>query len=167
MDLSQNKTIKIEKISFQNRDEVNEFIISHWFSKDMVVRGEIVDMTILDGLVVYYDESIIGLATYRILNNECEIMSLDSLKENVGIGTMLISKVVNIARQNKCIKIKLITTNDNINAIRFYQKRGFDMVHLYYDSVAASRKLKPSIPMIGDFDIPIKHEIEFEMRLAK
>lgn len=66
---------------------------------------------------------------------------------------------------NKCIKIKLITTNDNMNAIRFYQKRGFDMVHLYYDSVAASRKLKPSIPMVGDFGIPIKHEIEFEMKL--
>lgn len=166
MDLSQNRTI-IEKISSQNRDEVNEFIISHWFSKDMVVRGEIVDMTVLNGLVVRDDRSIIGLITFRILNSECEIMSLDSLKENKGIGTMLINEVLNIAHQNKCVKIKLITTNDNINAIRFYQKRGFDMVHLYYDSVAASRKLKPSIPMIGDFGIPIKHEIEFEMKLEK
>jgi len=167
MDLPQNKTIKIEKISSQNREEVNEFIISHWFSKDMVVRGEVVNMTILDGLVACNNESIIGLVTYRIINGECEIMSLDSLKENKGIGTMLINESVNIARQNKCIKIKLITTNDNINAIRFYQKRGFDMVHLYYDSVSASRKLKPSIPMLGDFDIPIKHEIEFEMKLDK
>ncbi|MEA4826378.1 GNAT family N-acetyltransferase [Clostridium sp. JNZ J1-5] len=124
-------------------------------------------MTKLDGFVIYDKETIIGLITYTIKSNECEIMSLDSLKENQGIGTNLVNKIIEIASEKKCTKIKLITTNDNINAIRFYQKRGFDMVNIYRNALDTSRELKPSIPLLGDFNIPLKHEIEFEMDLFK
>ncbi|WP_058485021.1 GNAT family N-acetyltransferase [Defluviitalea phaphyphila] len=155
----------IRKISSENRNQVNDFIISKWFSTDMVVRGELVDMSTLDGFIMYDGENILGLVTYIIKENECEIMSLDSLKENHGIGTTLLNKVIEIAREKKCIKIKVITTNDNINAIRFYQKRGFDMTKLYYNALDISRKLKPSIPLVGNSGIPLKHEIEFEMNL--
>lgn len=155
----------IKTISSENREQINNFIRFHWFSTVMVVRGELFDMTILDGFVVYEGEKIIGLVTYKISGTECEIMSLDSLMERQGIGTALINKVIETARENKCIKIKLITTNDNINALRFYQKLGFDMAKLYHNALDISRKLKPTIPLIGDFDIPVKHEIEFEMDL--
>lgn len=155
----------IKTISSENREQINNFIRSHWFSTVMVVRGELFDMTILDGFVVYEGEKIIGLVTYKISGTECEIMSLDSLMERQGIGTALINKVIEAARENKCMKIKLITTNDNINALRFYQKLGFDMAKLYHNALDISRKFKPTIPLIGDFDIPVKHEIEFEMDL--
>lgn len=159
--------MNIKIISSENRRQINDFISSHWFSTDMVVKGELVDMTVLDGFAVYDDGTVIGLVTYRIKSNECEIMSLDSLREKQAIGTALVDKVIEIAREKKCTKIKLVTTNDNINAIRFYQKRGFDIVNLYRNALNVSRKLKPSIPLLGDFDIPIKHEIEFEMDLPK
>ena len=157
--------MEIKNISYKNREQINQFINSQWFSTTMVVRGELVDMTVLDGFVAYENLNMIGLVTYRIKDNECEIMSLDSLKERHGIGTSLVSKVIQIAIKNKCIKVKLISTNDNINAIRFYQKRGFDMVRIYYNSLEIARKIKPSIPMIGEFNIPLKHEIEFEILL--
>jgi ribosomal protein S18 acetylase RimI-like enzyme len=157
--------MRIHTISSANREQINEFINSHWFSTVMVIRGKLVDMTNLDGFVTYEDDKIIGLITYKINNNECEIMSLDCLKERQGIGTALITNVIETAKNNKCIKIKLITTNDNINAIRFYQKLGFDMANLYHNAIEISRKLKPSIPLIGEFGIPLKHEIEFIMDL--
>lgn len=155
----------IKTISSENRKEINDFIMSHWFSTIMVVRGELVDMTILDGFVMYEGEKIIGLITYKIKASECELMSLDSLMENQGIGTTLVKKVIEIAMYNKCNRIKLITTNDNINALRFYQKLGFDMTKIYHNALDISRKLKPSIPLLGEFNIPLKHEIEFEMDL--
>lgn len=159
--------MEIKIITSENRQQINDFISSHWFSTDIVVRGEIVDMTIIDGFVMYDNENIIGLVTYRIKDNECEIMSLDSLREKQGIGTALVNKVIEVATKIKCTKVKLITTNDNINALRFYQKRGFDMIHLYHNALDVSRKLKSSIPMFGDFNIPLKHEIEFEMNLLE
>ena len=148
-----------------NRDQVNEFIRSHWFSTDMIVRGDIVDMRTVDGLVAYEDDAIIGLVTYRIKDYECELLSLDSVREGQGIGTALVNRVVSIAAEAVCARVKLITTNDNINAIRFYQKRGFDLVRLYHNSIDAARKLKPSIPLLGNHDIPIKHELEFVLSL--
>lgn len=157
--------MEIINILPENRKQINDFIRSQWFSTDMVVRGEVIDMTILDGFVAVESEKIIGLATYKISVNECEIMSLDSLKEEQGIGTALVNRVIEVATKEKCTKIKLITTNDNINAMRFYQKRGFDMIHIYHNALEIARKIKPSIPTIGEFNIPIKHEIEFEMNL--
>ena len=59
----------------------------------------------------------------------------------------------------------MITTNDNIQAIRFYQRCGFDMAHLYHNALNLSRKLKPEIPFIGANGIPLMHEIEFVMDL--
>jgi GNAT superfamily N-acetyltransferase len=159
--------MNIKMISSENREQINDFTSSHWFSTVMVVRGELVDMTILDGFVTCVDGKIIGLVTYKIKGNECEIMSLDSLMEKQGIGTTLVNKVIETARENNCTKIKLITTNDNINALRFYQKLGFDMAKLYHNALDISRKLKPSIPLLGEFDIPLKHEIEFEMDLFR
>lgn len=157
----------IKPISIDDRQRTNDFIKSRWFSTEMVVGSEIVDMTKLEGFIAYEKDEIIGLVTYRIKDSECEIMSLDSLKENQGIGTALLNKIIEEAINKKCKKIKLITTNDNINAIRFYQKRGFDMVRIYHNALDVARKLKPSIPLLGDFGIPIKHEIEFEMNLDK
>jgi GNAT superfamily N-acetyltransferase len=133
----------------------------------MVVRGKIVDMTTVHGFAIYENENIIGLITYLVKDNECEIMSLDSLKEKQGIGTSLVNKVIETAAKEKWTKIKLIATNDNINAIGFYQKRGFDMVRLYHNALDVSRKVKPSIPVLGDFNIPLRHEIEFEMKVEE
>ncbi|MBE6022253.1 MAG: GNAT family N-acetyltransferase [Cellulosilyticum sp.] len=155
----------LREISSKNREDINSFIQEHWYSTEMVLRGQIVDMTTVEGIVAYEDEKIIGLLTYEIKNRECEILSLDSLVQNKGIGCRLIECVYRVAKKATCSRIKLITTNDNINAIKFYQKRGFDMLRIYRNALDISRKIKPSIPTIGDFGIPLKHEIEFEMNL--
>jgi ribosomal protein S18 acetylase RimI-like enzyme len=156
----------IVAINEKLRDSVNRFIIDRWFNLTMVVRGEAVDMAGLPGFVWLEKGRIIGLITYRMhTDGVCEIMSLDSLQENRGIASALIAQVVSMARSAGCPAVTLITTNDNIRALAFYQKRGFDMAAFYRDSVAACRVLKPDIPLIGDHGIPLRHEIELEMKL--
>jgi ribosomal protein S18 acetylase RimI-like enzyme len=150
-------------ISIQNREQINAFIKERWFSTKMIIRGEIVDMTKVDGIIAMDANQMVGLLTYVIRDDICEITSLDSLKPGQGIGTTLINKVIRIAKEKKCSRIIVVTTNDNINAIRFYQKRGFDMARLYHNALDVSRKLKPEIPLVGNHSIPIKHEIEFEI----
>ena len=108
-----------------------------------------------------------GVVTYIIVNDECEIVTLNSFEENRGIGTKLIKEVLDIAQKNSCKRLWLITTNDDINAIRFYQKRGFDLKAAHINAMELSRKLKASIPLIGIDNIPIKHELEFEIILRK
>lgn len=157
--------MECERISSSNRNLVNAFIKQHWYSTTMIIRGKEIDMTKVDGFYFRDGKTIIGLITYIVYNNTLEITSLDSLQENQGIGSELVETVIHEAKERNLQKIVLITTNDNINAIRFYQKRGFDMAHLFRNAMDISRKLKPEIPLIGDNSIPLRHEIEFELSI--
>ena len=89
-----------------------------------------------------------------------EIISLNSIEEGKGIGTSLINEIENIVIKNNCKLIKLVTTNDNLLALRFYQKRGFILSRIINNAVEEARKLKPEIPLIGNDGIPIRDEIE-------
>jgi len=161
-----NKDIHITEIKSQDRPFVTAFISENWGSPMIVTRGRIYDSAELSGFVFKSNDEIIGLITYTIENNECIILTLDSKMENKGLGTSLINKVIGYAKEKGCQRIWLTTTNDNTRAIRFYQKRGFEWVGYYPDSMIESRKLKPEIPESGFDNIPIKHELEFELRLG-
>ena len=155
----------IREIDQMNRREIDDFIISRWFSMQMVLHGESIDLGAADGWYAVLDDEIVGLITYRILDDSMEILSLDSLHEQHGVGTALLNMAISYARNGGISKITLITTNDNLPALRFYQKRGFDMARLLCNAVDLSRKLKPEIPLYGIDGIPLKHEIELEMNL--
>jgi len=158
---------KIERISTETRNLVNQFFIDNWFSTDMSVRGEIIDGTKLDGFLLQEDSKIIGLVTYKFYENICEIISLDSKKENIGIGSALLKEAEKVATDNDCKKMRLITTNDNMRALQFYQKRGYCLTKLYPNAMDEVRKIKPSVPELGDNDIPLRDEIELEKILKK
>lgn len=154
--------MEYRRITKENRNQINRFIAEQWLSTEMVIRGKIVDMTTVDGLVVYDNDKIVALLTYVVDGDVCEITSLDSLMEGQGIGSSLIDRMLQIAEEYHCTRIRVITTNDNIHALRFYQKRGFDLVCIYRNALDISRQLKPQIPLTGENDIPLRHEIELE-----
>ena len=155
----------IERISNETRALVNQFFIDNWFSTDMSIRGEIIDGTKLDGFLLQEDNTVIGLVTYTFFGDICEIVSLDSKRENIGIGSALLKEIEQIAIDNNCKKMRLITTNDNMRALQFYQKRGYCLTKLYPNAIEEVRKVKPNVPEIGDNDIPLRDEIELEKRL--
>ncbi len=148
-----------------DRDWVRDFVREHWGSEIVVSRGHKYDPSGLPGFVAEQDEQVIGLATYHIDGDTCELMTLDSLVEGRGVGIALVEAVVEAARAAGCLRLWFITTNDNVDALRFYQKRGFRLVALYPDAIAESRKLKPEIPLVGAHGIPIRDEIALEKRL--
>lgn len=153
---------EIIEINESNREKVNEILIEEWESTNIIVRGQVIDGTKLQGFIAQdKNKEIIGLITYLIWeNNECEIISLNSNIPKKGIGTKLIEKVRAVANEKGCKTMKLITTNDNTNALYFYQKRGFIISNIYFNAMAESRKLKPEIPKYAENGIEIKDEIE-------
>ena len=157
--------MELVKINQENRDRIDDFIIHQWFTMQMVVHGESIDLGKAEGWYACEDNEIIGLVTYRIAGNEMEILSLDSLIENKGTGTALLHQALSEAKNAGLERVRLITTNDNLHALRFYQKRGFDIIHFYHNALDVARKIKPEIPLTGMDGIPLKHEIELEILL--
>jgi N-acetylglutamate synthase-like GNAT family acetyltransferase len=152
----------IEKTKKDNK-AVSE-IINGWGSEILVTRGKTYKATDLDGVLVYEDEKIIGLGLYNIIKNDCEIILLETFIQNKGVGTEIIEKIKEIAKTKNCRRIWLITTNSNINALKFYQKRGFNISNIYLNAMEESRKIKPEIPKFYE-GIEIRDEIEFEIKL--
>jgi len=107
------------------------------------------------------------LLTYRIEGHDCEIVTIDSNAQGEGIGTALIDAVKERAKLKGCRRLWLITTNNNLNALGFYQKRGFCLIALYPNALETSRKLKHVIPMKAANGIPIRDELELEFDLAE
>ncbi|MEU8357628.1 GNAT family N-acetyltransferase [Nonomuraea sp. NPDC048882] len=136
-----------------------------WGGSVSVSRGVAHDTTALPGVIAVLDEQRVGVATYRIDGRECELVTLDSVRDGAGVGTALVDAVAGAARAEGVERLWLITTNDNLRALRFYQRYGFDLVAVHRDAVARSRALKPSIPEIGLDGIPIRHELELELPL--
>jgi len=154
--------IQIESIKQDTRDFIISYISDNWGSPIIVTRGNIYNIEKLPGFVAVIEDEVKGIITYNIQDKQCEIVSLDSLFEKRGIGSLLIEEVIRFARGKGCKRVWLVTTNDNIHAIRYYQKRGFNLVKIHRNAVNESRKIKPEITLLGFDGIPIVHEIEFE-----
>ena len=128
-------------------------------------KGRAYEPEKLEGFVASQDGKLLGALTYRIDGDECEIVTVDSTKEGIGVGSSLIEAVRKKGQALQCRRLWLITTNDNLSALRFYQKRGFRLVAVYPDALEVSRKLKPSIPKIGKDGVPLRDELELEISL--
>lgn len=155
----------LRTLTREDLPRLRQFWIEHWAGEEMISRGRVYRPEQLEGIVIEEGGEWLGLLTFFIDGDECEVTSLDSLREGQGIGSKLLEKVIEEARTRGCRRLFLITTNDNLNALGFYQKRGLRIVAVYPGAVNESRKRKPGIPLVGMNGIPLRDEIELEIRL--
>ena len=127
----------------------------------MIVHGEVFRPEQLNGFIT---EDWSGFVTYNIQNDSCEIISLNSLKENQGIGTALMDEVLNEARKQNCRRIFLFTTNDNLHALGFYQQRGFKSLSVWFGctggqhrSVYLAEQLARHLRARGGVEVEVRH----------
>jgi N-acetylglutamate synthase-like GNAT family acetyltransferase len=159
------KNFEIREITEADKTWIDRFIVQEWGSSILVSRGKVYRAADLAGFLAVRNNKKVGLVTYHIENKECEIVTLNSIVENIGVGSGLINVVKKIAEEAGCKRLWLLTTNDNTPALRFYQKKGFRLFAVYPNAIEKSRELKQQIPHIGLDGIPIRDEIELEMIL--
>ena len=137
-----------------------------WFTPVVARLGELVDPTGLPGFIALLDGHRAGLASYAVRRDECEVVTMRSLREGRGVGRALLDAVREAAIEAGCTRLWLITTNDNLRALKLYQRWGMEIVAFHRHAVTEARRhLKPSIPECGADGIPIAHELELELRL--
>jgi ribosomal protein S18 acetylase RimI-like enzyme len=157
----------VKSIQASDRNWVESFIKSHCGSEIVGAKGRVIRPAELDGFAAFKGKNAVGLLTHQIEGSDCEIVTIDSTPEGEGIGTLLIDAVKDSAKAEGCRRLWLITTKDNLNALGFYQRRGFRLIALYPNALEASRKLKPQISMKAANGIPIMDELELELELSR
>lgn len=140
-------------------------LTSRWGATKIVSRGRTHDASRLPSLVAELDGERLGLATYRVGGKEVELVSLDALVVGRGVGSALLRATVERAAASGCRRLWPVTTNDNLDALRFYQRRGLRIAAIHRGAVDEARRLKPLIPEVGLSAIPVHDEVELELRL--
>jgi ribosomal protein S18 acetylase RimI-like enzyme len=158
-------SISVRHISDTDKTWINRILTDRWGSPTIVTCGVLHTANELSGFIATDRNVPVGLLTYRFEAGACEVVSLDSLAEGRGIGSALLKSVEEVAREKKSNRIWLITTNDNLHALRFYQRRGYVLVAVHRNAIERSRQFKPQIPIIGKDGIPLRDEIELEKKL--
>jgi ribosomal protein S18 acetylase RimI-like enzyme len=157
--------VEVRPLTGADRDWVEPMTGERWGDSVVAGRGKVWHPAELPGFVALDGDDRVGLVTYEIDGEVCEVVTIDALREGVGIGTALLSAVVEAARTAGCVRVQLLTTNNNLRALAFYQKRGFHLVGLRPGAIDEERALKPSIPKVDASGLPIRDELHLELAL--
>jgi GNAT superfamily N-acetyltransferase/predicted pyridoxine 5'-phosphate oxidase superfamily flavin-nucleotide-binding protein len=133
--------LQLRPLTTEDSAWVRQAIIKHWGDTLVVAHGKVYYPQTLPGFVAILKGNRVGLLTYSLEDENCEIVTINSTKPAIGIGTLLIQAVAQAAREAGCKRPWLITTNDNLDALRFYQKRGFTLVAVHRHAIDAARQL--------------------------
>jgi ribosomal protein S18 acetylase RimI-like enzyme len=137
-----------------------------WGDEFIVTRGRKAYPEQVSGFIAERpDGEKVGLVTYEVIDGACEIVTLNAFDRYQGIGTALVECVCDVASSRGVGRVWLITTNDNVDALRFYQRSEFSLVAVHVNAIDEWRRLKPTIRRIGLHGIPLRDELELERRL--
>lgn len=145
-----------------------EAFLRGWNALWVARRDELVDSLNHPAVLAWSDSDLCGAAIYLIDGDDCELLTLHAAIAFKGIGTALLTTVEEVARAAGCKRMRVVTTNDNLEALRFYQRRGFRLAVLRPGAVDRGRAvLKSEIPRLGAHAIPLRDELELEMSLSQ
>ncbi len=161
----QQPEIRIRPVGDTDRPTVAWLMMELWGSTKQVVHGTVFRPADLPGLIAERDRRLAGLLTFNVSGGVMEVVTLNALERRTGVGTLLMEAAAVEARRLRCTEIRLTTTNDNLDALRFYQRRGLRLVALRPGAVDRARVEKPAIPRIGDYGIPLHDEIDLARRV--
>ncbi|WP_299815327.1 GNAT family N-acetyltransferase [uncultured Roseibium sp.] len=151
----------------EDRDhaDVHKLLTDRWTAPDIMLDNEMLDASRLPGYVAYDGNELVGLVTLVKREGEWEILTLDSINRWGGVGSQLLDAVISEARSKNVPRLTVRTSNDNLDAFRFYQRRGFRLERIGQGVIDEERKLKPAIPLRGDYGIEIRDEVLFARAL--
>lgn len=142
-----------------------ELLQLRWPERTMLVAGRFVEPEDVLGIGAFTGDRLHGIATWLVNGRVMHIVAVNSFTEMRGIGIALVDAMIAHARSLGLATLRATISNDNVVALRFYQKRGFKLIALHRGIFDAMRYVRPSIPAVGLDGIPIRDELELEHEL--
>jgi GNAT superfamily N-acetyltransferase len=106
-----------------------------------------------------------GLVSWWIDGERGEIASVHAEPPGSGTGTRIMDVAEEELRRRGVKTVIVATTNDNVRALNFYQKRGYRLVRLQLEAMDRVRAAKPSVPLTGRDSVPLRDMWELEKML--
>ncbi|HUN12322.1 MAG TPA: GNAT family N-acetyltransferase [Rhabdaerophilum sp.] len=146
--------------------ELLKALLSRRWGEDLMMFGRTWKRGEYQAIVARDEKGeVLGLATHALQKSTILALTIDNFSERRGIGKALLDHVAEIGRQQGGRALRVLTTNDNTPALRYFQKLGFRIVALYPGAVMIYRTVAPNLPEIGVDGIPVRDAIELEIDL--
>lgn len=158
--------VVIRALTDADREQALEVLCARWGSAMVVVHEQVYCPHALPGFVAVLDQRWVGVLTYVCQRDYCEVVTLDSFLPRHGVGRALLVAAQSLAHAVGCVELRVTTTNDNLVALRLYQRYGFVLTQLRPGAVLRARQVKPEIPLIGFDAIPLRDEIDLVLPLV-
>jgi crotonobetainyl-CoA:carnitine CoA-transferase CaiB-like acyl-CoA transferase len=151
-------SIAIRGLEPRDEPAVEALIAEALGGRQQARLGVVLDVLALPGFGAWDGERLVGVATYG--GDELAALGVVSDQRGRGIGGRLVDAVVSRLMNQGRAEAWLVTTNDNLDALRLYQRRGFRVVQIVQGGVDRSRaELKPQIPLVGEHGIELHDEL--------
>ena len=126
--------------------------------------GEMMNLGELPAVVAEMKEELAGALAYRLLPDALQIVALatDPMWQRTGVGGYLVAEVELMARRQQLARVIFCTTNDNLPALYFYQRRGYRITEVVPGALLPH--IKPAFAC-GFAGIPVRDEIRLERTL--
>ena len=153
--------VAIRELTPADEATVERLLDAELGGRDQARLGQVRDVLALPGYCAWNGHHILGVATYALDKDRAELaaIAVSSDQRLLGIGSALIEAVVSTVAARGGREVWLVTTNDNLDALRLYQRRGFHLARLDSGAVDRARDLKPEIPLLGRHGIPMRDEL--------
>jgi len=171
-------SVRIAPATAADAPYIQSELEKHWLTTIIRSRDVPFDAASLPAFVARRGSTPVGLITLDHRGDECEIITVSStqtalpdqsaLAGTAGIGSALMDAAEDYARAHevgRCQRMLLTTTNDNLRALRFYQRRGYRITAIYPEMLSRYRLTQPSIPYLGLNGIPLRDELELQWQL--
>jgi GNAT superfamily N-acetyltransferase len=162
--------VRVRLLVKSDRPALRKVLTEQWGLPVVSISGVHDDPSTLPGFVA--DDGLptggmpLGYLTYIVDRDQCEVLTINALVEGTGVGRALMDAARTAAVNAGCRRLWLMTTNENIRAIAFYQRWGMDLAALHRNFADTVRAAKPGVDTSGRDGIPFRHALEFELLLA-
>jgi GNAT superfamily N-acetyltransferase len=155
--------VLVREATENDRAAVQALIERDFGRTRIVAFDEVIDVAGLPALVSVMHGELSGALVYRLLNDALHVVALatDPGWQRSGVGGHLIAEAELLARRLNLPRVVVATTNDNLPALYFYQRRGYRLTALVPNSVLAHT----GQVCAGFAGIPVQDEVRLEKTL--
>jgi ribosomal protein S18 acetylase RimI-like enzyme len=144
---------------------IREHLLAAFTVDHLLVMGRPYPIRELTVTGAYLDDALVGLAFWTIKGQAALLAAVISLARHRGVARALVDEVAAQARAEGAKRLRAMTTNDNLEALRFYQLYGFRLTALFVNAIDMLRALHPSLAREGMNGIARRDSLELEMDL--
>ena len=161
----QKTTVKyaVKKASSQDRGEIKRLVQLFWGEQEQLTFGTTFKVSELPAYVAKKEDKIVGFVSFAELHDDLIVVALGIIPEyqGVGVGRRLVASAEKEARRLKKKRMLVSTSNDDLPALAFYQRLGFQIYEVKPNAVAE----KHGKVLKGIGNLPIRDELRLQKKV--